>query len=229
MKHLMTLLALVVAVTAGAQGTTIHEYPWNPDWDNDNFVGSSDLTGFLSAFGSEFGNPPEPCTYDGNSFEEFVFDLMDGSIFLDSLFLEYQLTDVGSYYVGGCPDPISDTIVYSYSIMIDTYSFWSSGFQAIAFDPISNAMQTFGVYFSTTDGTYAVEMKNLNLEYLGYLGDGFFGGTINGSRTDDYSLPMPSGWYMNEEGIHINDGWNDDDWPFYADYMHILPYWHYVE
>ena len=60
MKHLMTLMALVVAVTAGAQGTTIHEYPWNPDWNNDNYIGSQDLTGFLSAFGSEFGNPPEP-------------------------------------------------------------------------------------------------------------------------------------------------------------------------
>ena len=33
----MTLMALVVAVTAGAQGTTIHEYPWNPDWNNDNY------------------------------------------------------------------------------------------------------------------------------------------------------------------------------------------------
>ena len=31
----MTLIALVVAVTAGAQGTTIHEYPWNPDFNND--------------------------------------------------------------------------------------------------------------------------------------------------------------------------------------------------
>ena len=49
MKHLMTLMALVVAVTAGAQGTTIHEYPWNPDWNNDNYIGSQDLTGFLSA------------------------------------------------------------------------------------------------------------------------------------------------------------------------------------
>ena len=43
----MTLMALVVAVTAGAQGTTIHEYPWNPDWNNDNYIGSQDLTGFL--------------------------------------------------------------------------------------------------------------------------------------------------------------------------------------
>ena len=43
----MTLMALVVAVTAGAQGTTIHEYPWNPDSNNDNLIGVDDLLDFL--------------------------------------------------------------------------------------------------------------------------------------------------------------------------------------
>lgn len=50
MKHLMTLLALVVAVTAGAQT----EWPWNPDSDSDNIIGIEDLLSVLSVFGSEF-------------------------------------------------------------------------------------------------------------------------------------------------------------------------------
>ena len=115
----MTLLALVVAVTAGAQGTTIHEYPWNPDWNNDNFVGSSDLTGFLSAFGSEFGNPPEPCDYDGTPLEDLVIGIADGSIILDSIYMEYELEDVSTYYVLGCPDPITDTLVFSNSMLLN--------------------------------------------------------------------------------------------------------------
>ena len=78
----MTLMALVVAVTAGAQGTTIHEYPWNPDWNNDNYIGSQDLTGFLSAFGSEFGNPPEPCDYDGTPLEELIHGSINGAVIL---------------------------------------------------------------------------------------------------------------------------------------------------
>ena len=73
MKHLMTLMALVVAVTAGAQGTTIHEYPWNPDSNNDNLIGVDDLLDFLPVFGDEFGLPPEPCTYDGSDFEDLMF------------------------------------------------------------------------------------------------------------------------------------------------------------
>ena len=130
MKHLMTLLALVVAVTAGAQGTTIYEYPWNPDWDNDNFVGSSDLTGFLSAFGSEFGNPPEPCDYDGTELEDFIFGWFDGSIVVDSLFVEYEIQDVASYYVFGCPDPIIDTVILSNFAMLNEFGWYGDELRA---------------------------------------------------------------------------------------------------
>ncbi len=47
MKHLMTLLALVVAVTAGAQ-TGLVEFPYNPDADNDDIIGVNDLLELLS-------------------------------------------------------------------------------------------------------------------------------------------------------------------------------------
>ena len=50
MKHLMTLMALVVAVTAGAQDWI----PWNPDADNNEIIGVEDLMALLSVYGSEF-------------------------------------------------------------------------------------------------------------------------------------------------------------------------------
>ena len=46
----MTLMALVIAVTAGAQT----EWPWNPDSDSDNIIGIEDLLSVLSVFGAEF-------------------------------------------------------------------------------------------------------------------------------------------------------------------------------
>ena len=49
----MTLLALVVAVTAGAQ-TGLVEFPYNPDADNDDVIGTADLLALLSLYGSEF-------------------------------------------------------------------------------------------------------------------------------------------------------------------------------
>ena len=49
----MTLLALVVAVTAGAQVNGF-EPPYNPDSNADAFIGTHDLMDLLSAFGSAF-------------------------------------------------------------------------------------------------------------------------------------------------------------------------------
>ena len=49
----MTLLALVVAVTAGAQ-TGLVEFPYNPDANNDDVIGTNDLLELLSLFGGEF-------------------------------------------------------------------------------------------------------------------------------------------------------------------------------
>jgi hypothetical protein len=53
MKHLMTLMALVVAVTAGAQ-TGLVEFPYNPDSNGDDMIGTADLLDLLSLFGNEF-------------------------------------------------------------------------------------------------------------------------------------------------------------------------------
>ena len=118
MKHFMSLIALVVAVTAGAQGTSIYEYPWNPDSNNDTYIGSEDLMGLLSTYGTQFGLPPEPCDYDGTALEDLLFGVADGSIVLDSIFIEFELEDVSSYYLTGCPDAITDTVLWSNSMTL---------------------------------------------------------------------------------------------------------------
>ena len=46
-------MALVVAVTAGAQ-TGLVEFPYNPDADQDDIIGTVDLLALLSLYGSEF-------------------------------------------------------------------------------------------------------------------------------------------------------------------------------
>jgi len=74
MKHLMTLMALVVAVTAGAQTT----WPYNPDSDNDGMVTVEDLFSLLSAFGSEWAMDVAPTEeYLQNS--KSYYHLYDGT------------------------------------------------------------------------------------------------------------------------------------------------------
>jgi hypothetical protein len=232
MKHLMTLIALVVAVTAGAQGTAIHEYPWNPDWDNDNFVGTSDLTGFLSAFGSEFGNPPEPCTYEGSDFEEFIFGVYDGTIILDSIFVEYEIEDISTYYITGCPDPITDTISFSDALLLDQINVSNGDYFEVVGSSYgySNAF-TIASNFNATTNTYYLFVSAQVLDELGFTDDGFFGG--NSSAAAESNLPLPSTWLYDENGMDISEiNWNTyggDRFVNYIEYIHILPYWHYAE
>ena len=49
MKHLLTLAALLVSTLSLAQFT-----PYNPDSDNDQFVGAQDLLAFLPLFGEDW-------------------------------------------------------------------------------------------------------------------------------------------------------------------------------
>ena len=220
MKHFMTLVALAFAFTAGAQGTSIHEYPWNPDSNNDNLIGVDDLLDFLPVFGDEFGNPPEPCDYDGSTFEEFVFSIMNGTIILDSVFVEYEIEDVSTYYLQGCPEPVTDTVVFAgYSMLDNIYFNLNSIFSA------GSPSLYLTCEFNGANGFYYWEIYNSTLNGTGFLQDGFF--------SDDWSttavvIPFPPAWYLDEDGIHFDCCWNNG-WISHANYLHILPYWHYAE
>ena len=48
MKHLLTAIACFFALSMSAQ------MPYNPDSDGDNFIGSEDLMGLLSEYGTDF-------------------------------------------------------------------------------------------------------------------------------------------------------------------------------
>ena len=53
MKHFMTTLLCLFAMNMSAQ-TGFVEFPYNPDSDGDDLIGTADLLDLLSLFGSEF-------------------------------------------------------------------------------------------------------------------------------------------------------------------------------
>lgn len=53
MKHLITCLALGIAIATGAQ-TGLVEFPYNPDADNDDIIGVNDLMALLGLYATEF-------------------------------------------------------------------------------------------------------------------------------------------------------------------------------
>ena len=183
MKHLMTLLALVVAGTAGAQHhTTV--WPYNPDVDANGYYGSNDLLGFLPLYSTQAQNAPEPCDYDGTEWEELYFGLLDGSIILDSAYFSFTATDVSTYFQAGCPNPVTDTVTvsdwifFSFGESPNLNGHWSNG-------EISNLSFNYNSVYNL------YEFRLPTSPFIAaYTGDGFFGGPSSLARVKEYGLPL---------------------------------------
>jgi len=74
MKHLITCLALGIAFAAGAQ-TGLVEFPYNPDADNDDLIGTVDLLALLSLYNSEFSEEDVYLSSDSTSAIVFEGDM----------------------------------------------------------------------------------------------------------------------------------------------------------
>ena len=73
MKHLATLLALLLSCSMFAQGPV--EFPWNPDADGDDFIGVNDLMALLGEFDSVFSEEALYLSEDSLSAMYFAGDL----------------------------------------------------------------------------------------------------------------------------------------------------------
>ena len=226
MRYLYTLLFAALSFSAFSQNNSIHVYPWNPDANHNNSIGADDLLPFLSVYGEEFGLPPEPCTYDGTALEEYIAGRLDGSIVLDSMYIEYEVEDVSTYFPPGCPNAVTDTIVFSNSVTLFPYAS-NSDVDCHGHDSYG-ADFFFYIYYQAQYGSYAIKLLNTVFGSGGLDFDGFFGSN-NSSDSPYVNLPFPEDWYLDEEGIHIDSGWDEGDWVYYANYIHILPYWHYAD
>ena len=71
MKKILTLLLVAACFTASAQSDI--EYPYNPDFENDGFVGIEDVLELLSVYGAPF--TPEQLLLDGASLTEIIESL----------------------------------------------------------------------------------------------------------------------------------------------------------
>ena len=231
MRTLYTLLFAALSFGAFSQNNSIHVYPWNPDANQDNEIGMDDLLSFLSVFGEEFGLPPEPCTYDGTELEAFWSGIVNGAIVLDSLFMEFLLVDSAEIFFAGCPDPIVEVVEIAVTEMMTNILFnEATPFNSSAFVCRSDDNNlTWMFAYSGSNGVYNNIIMYSPLHSQGYYADGLFGTYQGWLQGDGYNLPFPEEWFMDENGIHLDTGWGANDWPYYATYFHILPYWHYAD
>ena len=118
MKNLLACLVVFAAFSAGAQSTM----PWNPDANDDSYIGATDMLSTLAVYGQQFGiDSSLTCDYDGTPIEEFWGNVWNGDIIIDSMLVQYHTIDSAEVYVAGCPDPIWESVSYERAWVTDEF------------------------------------------------------------------------------------------------------------
>ena len=223
MKNLLACLAILAAFTAGAQSTM----PYNPDANDDSYIGATDILGVLPLYGQQFGiDSSLTCDYDGTPFEDWVGLVWNGGIIVDSILVQYHIIDSAQVYMAGCPAPVWEVASYERAWMTTSYlvqpteMWWKSTHLGYNRYFSMRFFATTGVYqFSISDA----EIGNTDLYEIFGGGGGF--AVENGST--NWQMPFDSNFVsIDESGLHFAQ-WSSAF--AQASYLSILPFWHYAE
>ena len=209
--------------TAYAQGSAQQVFPWNPDANYDNTVGASDILATLAVYGNQINSTPPGCTYEGTTIEQVLLGPVTGEVVIDSMYVAFSFESTSTYYLFGCPEPITDTLIFGTSAMLTNFNSTSTFWEIDGMDP-HGAQISFKIWGDALNNAYGNDIQIFALESLGFVGDGFFGSRYGGFC--DASLPFPSDWSISESGLNYEMCFG------FADQLtgyQIIPYWHFAE
>ena len=200
---------------------------YNPDVNDDSYIGSADVLGLLPLYGQQFGiDSTLSCDYDGSEVDTWVSQVLDGSIIVDSLLVQYQVIDSLEVWTPGCPDPLWEQLILERSYVLQEFNVdnYSDGF---AFEWHSDFLgydRSWVMSFSELSGLYFFGLydEEANQALLGTTSA--FPMNQNGWS---WTLPFPTEYVsFDSSGLNFTT-WNG--FLTSATYVNILPYWHYAE
>lgn len=206
-----------------AQGSTQQVFPWNPDANFDNAVGASDILATLAVYGNQIISPSPGCTYEGTTIEEVLLGPVTGEVVIDSMFVAFSFESISTYYLFGCPEPITDTLTFGTSAMLTNFNSTSTFWEIDGMDPYG-AQISFKIWGDASSNAYGNDIQIYALESLGFVDDGFFGSRWGGFC--DTSIPFPGEWSISEGGLNIPMCWGFSD---QLTGYQIIPFWHFAE
>ena len=223
MKILLACMAVFAAFTTWAQSSA----PWNPDANDDSYVGATDMLSTLAVYGQQVGvDSSLTCDYDGTPFEELLGDIFEGNVIIDSVLMQYHCFATMDVYFPSCPETYPDTVSYERALMLHPSAggpserrFYSGflGHQRLLIFSFAEASGAFGWTMFDNE----VEATGLDV-FLGHRG----ASATNSEYGLDWYLPFPEEYDFSEVGLSF------DNWTGFlnsATYCTILPYWHYAE
>lgn len=216
MKHLLTISALLVSSLAMGQ------MPYNPDSNGDDLIGATDLISVLGLYNTLMIDSSLTCDYEGTELESWVGGLFDGTLVLDSVYVEYLYSDSVLTFLPGCPDPVMIETVLDRSYMLKASSYLNS----TSYDRWRVYADYLGFYralrlYFYDNGTYILDLRDDEIDELtSYSTYSYWNGY-------DVPLPFPENWTLDEDGIQVD--WNLSTWVNNCEHFRLIPFWSEAE
>ena len=221
MKHLLTLTALLVSSLAMGQ------MPYNPDSNGDDLIGATDLISVLGLYNTLMVDSSLTCDYEGTELEDLFIGLVDATLQLDSLYVEYIVYDTVSYYTPGCPDLVFESVVLERSYTLNFFDYLVNNEGIASVHGSLNYLgytRSFLVTYFPSNNAWSLELTDYEIQQTStYYRTSYW----YSSGTSYQTLPFPEGWILNEDGLQVE--FRPTDWVTNCDHFRLIPYWSEVE
>ena len=205
--------------------------PYNPDADDDSYIGVGDVLGLLPP-GQQFGiDSSLTCDYDGTPIEEFFGNVWNGDIIIDSMLVQYHTIDSAQVFIAGCPDPAWETVSYERAWMTGPATYELSNNRVRWNASLIGYSRNFFLYFYPSSGYFTFRILDTEVDATGLT-------DILGNRSahaQASEVCCDASWFIPfplELGSFDESGVQFEQWDGFltnAAYVNILPYWHYAE
>jgi len=238
MKHFVTLAALMTSLIALAQNPN-----YDPDSNGDDLIGAEDLVSLLGVYNTSLAvDTTLECDFEGTAEDEWLFGVFTGEVVIDSVVVQFSISDSATYYEPGCPTEKVYFLDVEWEYVLPSYeaypTFISFGNTYTA--PWGSGWASMGVGFDSNNGRAWVYWYDYNLGSL-RSNTAPFGADFHFpmDASSMYACINVSEWYhtfdLTSDGIVGGRYCNEEEGqngpfnsPFY-NYFRLLPYWHYAE
>lgn len=241
MKHFFALSLFASLLSMAAQNPN-----YDPDSNGDDLIGAEDLVSLLGVYNTSLAvDTTLECDFDGTAEEEWLFGILTGEVILDSIVVQFSITDSTLYYEPGCPNPqyhildveleyvldnvsSSPTFVCVENYYPNPWGAYEEGRLCFQYDPNS------GAHWWYWQDRNLRELRNYTAPYganynFEYDTDQIYAcSTITNQFFQTFSLDedgLVGGFRCN--GTLFDGGLFGN--PVGYNYIRILPYWHYAE
>ena len=221
MKHLLTFTALLISSLAMGQ------MPYNPDSNGDDLIGATDLISVLGLYNTLMVDSSLTCDYEGTELEELFIGLVDGTLQLDSLYVEYIVYDTVSYYTPGCPDLVFEPVVLERAYTLPSFQYNVNNEGIMSVEGGLNYLgysRVFNLTYFPSNNTWSLLLSDYEIQQTStYYRTSYW----DSYGTSYQTLPFPESWILDEDGVQVD--FRPTDWVTNCAHFRLIPFWSEAE